>query len=58
MKIGAHHVHEAHRWEVRGMAEKFKKNKGNKFANQAEFASEVVAKNVKQEAQNNPKDRI
>jgi len=40
------------------LAEKFKKNKGNKFANQAEFASEVVAKNVKQEAQNNPKDRI
>ncbi|WP_269845579.1 hypothetical protein [Paenibacillus selenitireducens] len=40
------------------MAEKYKKNKGNKYANQAGYADQVAAKNVKQEAQNNPKDRI
>lgn len=40
------------------MAESYKKNKGNKYANQAEFAEEVTAKNVKQPAQNNPSESV
>lgn len=51
-------MHEPNEGEVSKMAEKFKKNKGNKYANQTDHAREVMAKNVKQEAQNNPKDRI
>lgn len=39
------------------MADKYKKNKGNKYANNSEFADEIVAQHVKQAAQNNPRDR-
>jgi len=38
------------------MANKFKNNKGNKFAHNTEFADEVLAKNVKHSAQQNPKE--
>lgn len=34
----------------------YKQTKGNKYQHNAEFAEEVVAKNVKQAAQNNPRD--
>jgi hypothetical protein len=36
------------------MGEKYKKNKGNQFAHNQEFAEEVEAKNVKRAGQNNP----
>jgi hypothetical protein len=39
---------------VRIVANKYKKNKGNKYLHQDEFAEEVLAKNSKQPAQNNP----
>jgi len=38
------------------MGEKFKQTKGNKYAHDAEFADEVLARNVKHEAQQNPKE--
>ena len=38
------------------MPNKFKKNKSNKYAYDAEFADEVIAKNVKHSAQQNPKE--
>ena len=39
------------------MSEKFKANKGNQYAHNEEFAEEVVKKNVKHAAQNNPRNR-
>lgn len=38
------------------MANKMKKNKGNKYAADAEFAEEMLEKNVKHEAQQNPSE--
>ncbi|MDT2193638.1 DUF4023 family protein [Paenibacillus larvae] len=38
------------------MAKKGKKNKGTKYVNQAEFAEEVLVKNDKHPAQNNPRE--
>lgn len=38
------------------MAKKYKKNKGNQYAHNAEFAEEVLRKNPKQPAQNNPSE--
>ncbi|CAH0119166.1 MULTISPECIES: hypothetical protein [unclassified Paenibacillus] len=40
------------------MAERYKPNKGNKYSHQAEFAEEVIAKNAKQPAQNNPSESV
>lgn len=39
------------------MAKKFKNNKGNKFAHDTEFADEVLAKNVKHTASQDPRER-
>ncbi|UHA74391.1 hypothetical protein [Paenibacillus sp. 481] len=36
------------------MSDKFKKNKGNKYAHNNEFAQEVLMKNVKHAAQKSP----
>jgi hypothetical protein len=44
--------------EVIPMAKKYKENKGNKYAHNAEFAEEVTAKNAKQPAQNNPSESV
>lgn len=38
------------------MTKKGKRNKGTKYASQAEFAEEVLAKNDKHPAQNNPRE--
>lgn len=41
------------------MAQKsFKNIKGNKYLNNSEFGEEVVAKNAKQPAQNNPSESV
>ncbi|MCR8644198.1 hypothetical protein NV379_16210 [Paenibacillus sp. N1-5-1-14] len=40
------------------MAQKFKKNKGNKYAHDAEFADEVIAKNAKMPGQQKPSEGI
>lgn len=37
---------------------KFKQNKGNKYTHNSEFAEEVIAKNAKRPAQNNPSTSV
>lgn len=44
--------------EVTTMADKHKENKGNEYKFNEEFAEEVLEKNAKQPAQNNPSESV